>query len=94
LTIRKHEPNVPTDRGFFSSPERNGSYLNHFLAKTTSKTSKEIAMFGRREPPLTEIMRSIFSAAANTRRIIADWVSDEKELSDEPVVGRHVLGQL
>jgi hypothetical protein len=90
LTIRKHEPNVLTDRGFFSSPERNGSYLNHFLAKTT----KEIAMFGRREPPLTEIMRRIFSAAANTRKIIADWVRDEKELSDEPVVGRHVLGGL
>jgi HSP20 family protein len=35
---------VITDRGFFSSPEHNGSYLNHPLAKTTSKTSKEIAM--------------------------------------------------
>jgi len=50
-------------------------------------------MFGRREPPLTELMRRIFNAAANTRRIIKDWVRDEKHRSDEPVVGRHVLGR-
>src|SRR3984893_9406630 len=40
LTVRQHEHKVTTDRGFFSSPEHNGSYLNHPLAKT----SKEIAM--------------------------------------------------
>ncbi len=51
-------------------------------------------MFGRREPPpLTELVRRIFNAAASARRIIENWLRDEKELSDEPVVGRHVLGQ-
>jgi hypothetical protein len=42
LTTPLHEANVIRDRGFFSSPERNGSYLNHFLAKTNRKTSKEM----------------------------------------------------
>jgi hypothetical protein len=49
-------------------------------------------MFGRRGPSLTEIMRRIFSSVGNTRRIIADWLRDEKQRSAEPVVGRHVLG--
>src|SRR3984893_15929156 len=40
LTVRQHEHKVTTDRGFFSSPEHNGSYLNHPL----DKTSKEISM--------------------------------------------------
>jgi hypothetical protein len=50
-------------------------------------------MLGRREPGLTELMRRIFKALANTGRIIEDWVRDEKELSNEPAVGRHVLGR-
>lgn len=48
-------------------------------------------MSARREP-LSELMRHIFNAAATARRIIEDWVRDEKELKDEPVVRRHVLG--
>jgi hypothetical protein len=50
-------------------------------------------MFGRREPRLTELMRRIFNAVANTGRIIEDWVRAEKEVSNEPAVGRHVLGR-
>ena len=50
-------------------------------------------MFGRREPPLIERIRRIFNAAAKTRKIIEDWLRDEKELSHEPVVGKHVLGR-
>jgi len=50
-------------------------------------------MFGRREQPFTELLCRIFNAAANTRRIIKDWIRDEKQRSHEPVVGRHVLGR-
>ena len=50
-------------------------------------------MFGRREPRPTELMRRIVDAVANTVRIIEDWVRAEKELSNEPAVGRHVLGR-
>jgi hypothetical protein len=50
-------------------------------------------MVERREPRLTELMRRIFNAVAHMGRIIEDWVRAEKELSDEPAVGRHVLGQ-
>jgi hypothetical protein len=50
-------------------------------------------MIGRTKPPLTELMSCILNAAAKTGRMIEDWVRAEKELSDEPVVGRHVLGR-
>ena len=50
-------------------------------------------MLGRREPRLTELVRRIFNALANTGRIIEDWGQAEKELSNEPAVGRHVLGR-
>jgi hypothetical protein len=56
-------------------------------------TAKEVAMIGRTKPPLTELINWIFNAAAKTGRIIEDWVRAEKESSDEPVVGRHVLGR-
>jgi hypothetical protein len=56
-------------------------------------TTKEVAMIGRSKPPFIELMSRLFNAAAKTGRIIENWVRAEKELSNEPAVGRHVLGQ-
>jgi hypothetical protein len=56
-------------------------------------TTKEVAMIGRSKPPLIELMSRILNAATRTGRAIENWVRAEKELSDEPAVGKHVLGQ-
>jgi hypothetical protein len=50
-------------------------------------------MIGRTKPPVAEVLSRIFNAATKTGRNIENWVRAEKELSDEPVVGRRVLGQ-
>ena len=50
-------------------------------------------MIGRSKPPLIELVSRILNAATKTGRAIENWVRAEKELSDEPTVGRHVLGQ-
>jgi hypothetical protein len=75
---------VIRDRGFFSSPVHNGSYLNHFLANIT----KEVSMIERKEPSEDEISHVAYALylqrGCEPGKDVEDWVRAEKELSAEP----------
>jgi hypothetical protein len=56
-----------------------------------AKTTKEVAMLGRREPSGEEIARRAhelyLQRGGEHGKDVEDWVRAEKELSDEPVAG-------
>jgi hypothetical protein len=78
---------VNADRGFFSSPEHNGSYLNHPLARTT----KEVAMNELKELSREEISQRAYQLyvqrGSEPGNDVEDWLRAEKELSLDVAVG-------
>lgn len=90
---RLFEGNFTADRSRHAGRVIHITYNGGWHSGPRLTLKRRSAMFGRREPPLTDLVRRIFNAATNTRRIIENWPRDEKELNDEPAVGRHVLGK-
>lgn len=82
---------MSTDREFFSSPERDGSYLNHPLAETNTQTTKEVAVIERKKELSTqEISERAYELylqrGGEPGKDVEDWVRAEQELGGEVIV--------